>query len=104
METLLKVNEPKSTRLFAADCAESVLHIFESVYPKDKRPRNAIQAARDFENGLISSKEMKKSMIDAISAGKSAGKIILGSILGSNVSVIFGRLYRSEEIRIICSV
>ena len=100
METLLKVNEPKSTRLFAADCAESVLHIFESVYPKDKRPRNAIQAARDFENGLISSKEMKKSMIDAISAGK----IILGSILGSNVSVIFGRLYRSEEIRIICIV
>ena len=96
METLLKVNEPKSTRLFAADCAESVLHIFESVYPKDKRPRNAIQAARDFENGLISSKEMKKSMIDAISAGK--------IILGSNVSVIFGRLYRSEEIRIICSV
>ena len=43
----------KVCRLFAADCAESVLHIFEEKYPDDMRPRNAIQAARDFANGVI---------------------------------------------------
>jgi len=41
-------------RLFAADCAESVLPVFERAYPNDDRPRLAIQAARDYANGLIS--------------------------------------------------
>jgi hypothetical protein len=38
----------RTARLFAADCAERVLSLFESVYPGDDRPRAAIQAARDF--------------------------------------------------------
>ena len=42
----------KEVRLFAADCAESVLHLYEKEYD-DTRPRDAIQAARDFANGLI---------------------------------------------------
>jgi len=33
--------------LFAADCAESVLHIFEAAYPNDDRPRKAIAVARN---------------------------------------------------------
>ena len=32
--------------LIAADFAESVLHIFEGKFPKDDRPRKAIEAAR----------------------------------------------------------
>ncbi len=40
-------------RHIAADFAESVLHIFEEKYPEDKRPRQAIQAARDFADGKI---------------------------------------------------
>ena len=43
----------KTLRLFAADCAEHVLGIYEKQYPNDERPRKAIQAARDFANGLI---------------------------------------------------
>ena len=43
----------KIVRLFAADCAESVLHHYESLVPNDDRPRKAIQAARDHANGLI---------------------------------------------------
>jgi hypothetical protein len=39
------VDEEKK-RLFAADCAESVLHIFERKYLKDDRLRSAIEAAR----------------------------------------------------------
>jgi hypothetical protein len=43
----------KEIRLFAADCAELVLPIYEKRYPDDNRPRFAIQAARDYANGLI---------------------------------------------------
>ena len=38
-------------RLVAADFAERVLHIFESKYPNDYRPRKAIEAARDGDKG-----------------------------------------------------
>jgi hypothetical protein len=40
-------------RLFAADCAEAVLPIFEKKYPGDARPRLAIEADRKFANGEI---------------------------------------------------
>jgi hypothetical protein len=46
-------NSDKVSRLFAADCAEAVLHLFEAEHPGDKRPREAIQAARDYAHGLI---------------------------------------------------
>jgi hypothetical protein len=48
----------KEIRLFAADCAESVLHIYEKQYPNDDRPRKAIQAARDYANELIGKDEL----------------------------------------------
>ena len=41
-------------RLFAIDCAESALPIFEAKYPNDQRPRQAIQAAKDYMAGKIS--------------------------------------------------
>ena len=47
------VNIERELRLFAADCAEHVLYIFERECPNDDRPRQAIQAARDFANGKI---------------------------------------------------
>jgi hypothetical protein len=43
----------REARLFAADCAESVLHIYETERPKDARPRKAIAAARAYANGEI---------------------------------------------------
>ncbi len=46
-------NVERELWLFAADCAERVLHIFEREYPEDKRPRLAIEAARDFANDKI---------------------------------------------------
>ncbi len=46
------INE-RTLRLFAADCAERVLHIFEHDHPDDDRPRKAIEAARLFAEGKI---------------------------------------------------
>ena len=48
-----QVMGPREWILFAADCAEHVLSVFEERYPEDDRPRLAIKAARDYVNGTI---------------------------------------------------
>lgn len=58
--------------MFATDCAERVLPMFEERYPEDIRPRLAIQIARDFVNGSVSEKEMTEVRIAAFSAVKLA--------------------------------
>jgi thymidine phosphorylase len=39
--------------LWAAACAEHVLHLFESAYPEDPRPRQAIEHARAWARGEV---------------------------------------------------
>lgn len=39
--------------LWAADCAQHVLHLFEEVQPNDDRPRRAIESARAWARGEI---------------------------------------------------
>jgi hypothetical protein len=39
--------------IWAADCAEHVLHFFEEARPKDDRPRHAIELARAWARGEI---------------------------------------------------
>lgn len=51
-------------RMFACDCAESVLHIYERDYPSDDRPRNAIRVAREFADG--------RATIDQLAAARDA--------------------------------
>jgi hypothetical protein len=65
----------KEIRLFAADCSESVLHIYEKRYPNDDRPRKAIQAARDYANGVIGTHELFQAMAMARVAEKLAGYV-----------------------------
>ena len=58
----------REIRLFAADCAESVLHIYEDAHPDDDRPRKAIEAARRYANGEISEEELDEARMAAIAA------------------------------------
>jgi thymidine phosphorylase len=37
--------------IWAADCAQHVLHLFEEIQPNDDRPRRAIKAARQWTRG-----------------------------------------------------
>jgi hypothetical protein len=62
----------RSARLYAADCAEHVLHIFGNKYPNDTRPYEAIQAARQFANGEISLDELKIKRTAAADAADAA--------------------------------
>ena len=62
----------KDIRLFAADCAELVLPIYEKQYPNDDRPRKAIQAARDYANRLINEDELAAASAAASAAAGAA--------------------------------
>ena len=48
----------KEIRLFACDCAERVLPIYEKQYPDDQRPRQAIETARRFAIGKATPEEL----------------------------------------------
>jgi len=48
----------KTARLFACDCAERVLYVYEDKYPKDNRPRFAIQVARLFARDKATREEL----------------------------------------------
>ena len=62
----------REKRLIACEFAESVLHIFESKYPNDNRPRKTIQSAKQFANGGISMEEMRESRRSAAAADADA--------------------------------
>ncbi len=58
----------RTARLFAADCAERVLPIYERAYPKDAWPRAAIDAARRFARGEMTARATARA-----AAGDGAG-------------------------------
>jgi len=62
----------KTARLFACDCAERVLPIYEKEYPDDKRPREAIEAARRYAKGKATKKELAAAWSAARDAARAA--------------------------------
>jgi len=56
--------------LWAADCAEHVLHFFESVKPYDPRPRLAIESARAWVRGDIKMMQCRASGGHAMAAAR----------------------------------
>jgi hypothetical protein len=63
----------RTARLFAADCAERVLPIYEDEYPNDARPRQAVEAARAFARGEISA-AVRLAARNAMDAARSAAR------------------------------
>lgn len=56
--------------VWAADCAEHVLHLFEETNPADDRPRQAIELGRAWARGEIPMKQAHKAAFAANAAGK----------------------------------
>ena len=48
----------RTARLFACDCAERVLYLFEARHPDDGRPRKAIEIARRYAEGKAAVEEL----------------------------------------------
>ncbi len=55
----------RTARLFACDCAERVLPIFERQYPADGRPRMAVDTARRFAEGQATREELAAAGVAA---------------------------------------
>src|ERR1035437_1907073 len=64
--------QKKPLALWAADCAERVLPIFERSYPDDKRPREAIKIARGWVKGKATISEARKASSAAHAAARKA--------------------------------
>ena len=57
--------DDRIARLFACDCAEHVLGVFEHWHIGDKRPRQAIVVARRYANGMASDEDLSRACVSA---------------------------------------
>src|SRR5512141_84496 len=56
--------------VWAADCAEHVLHFFEQTQPGDDRPRRAIEQARAWVRGEVTWTQARKAAFAANAAAR----------------------------------
>lgn len=54
---------------FACDCTDRVLERWENLFPSDQRPRNALEAARSWLNGVGTAQSLKAAGRSASDAG-----------------------------------
>src|SRR6266508_1187671 len=56
--------------IWAADCAQHVLHLFEEMQPNDERPRRAIESARAWASGEIRMSQSRAAGGHAMAAAR----------------------------------
>lgn len=61
LRTLIEKQKHRTLVMWALDCAKGILPIFETKYPNDKRPREALRAARLWAHGDIKMPIAKKA-------------------------------------------
>jgi len=69
----------RTARLFAADCAEHVLHLWAQKFPKDSRPQHAIEMARRFTRGECTDVELSAAGAAAGDAAWAAARAAAGA-------------------------
>jgi hypothetical protein len=66
------IDVSRELRQFACTCAERVLSIFETAYPRDDRPRRAINIARDYARQRATTEDLGAALILARDAADKA--------------------------------
>jgi len=75
MSDLVSKTDHKTLALWAIDCAERVLPYFEKKYPKDKRPRQAIETLKAWINtGIFKMAIIRKASLDSHAAAREVGE------------------------------
>ncbi len=67
--------EHQQLAIWAADCAEQVLGLFEQNHPEDDRPRKAIAAARAWVSGKIKTSAARQFAFAAHAAAREANSL-----------------------------
>jgi Imm-5 like putative immunity protein len=74
MLALAGKTDHRTLAIWAADCVERVMPYFKEKYPEDPRPRNAIEALREWiRSGTFRMAEIRKASLDAHAAAREAG-------------------------------
>jgi hypothetical protein len=72
---LVKKSDHRVLAIWAADCAERVLPYFEDRYPKDDRPRRAIEALREWVRaGTFRMADVRRASLAAHAAAREVGE------------------------------
>ena len=71
----LDEQDHKLLTIWASECAEHALPYFEERYPKDDRPRRAIEAARAWVRGNLSMVDARKAAFASHAAARDANNI-----------------------------
>ncbi len=75
MLELMKKTDHKTLAVWAIDCVERVMPYFEEKYPKDHRPRNAIEALQTWINtGVFKMAEIRKASLGSHAAAREVGE------------------------------
>ena len=77
---LTRKMDHRTLAIWAADCAEHVLSYFEEKYPKDNRPRKAVEAGRAWVRGEISVSEARSAAFAAHAAARDADEGIARAV------------------------
>ena len=73
MSDLVRKTGHRTLSIWAADCAERVLPLFEAACPNDRRPREAIDALREFaRTGRFSMTMVRSASLAAHAAAREA--------------------------------
>ncbi|MFH1240131.1 MAG: hypothetical protein V1672_02845 [Candidatus Diapherotrites archaeon] len=68
---LVSKSDHKTLGIWAADCAERVLHYFEEKYPEDNRPRKAIDALCTWvQDGVFKMADIRGASLSAHAAAR----------------------------------
>jgi hypothetical protein len=78
--------------LWAADCAEHVLHHFETERPEDERPRRAIEATRAWTRGEMSMMEARQVAFAANAAAREVSEAARFAALSAGQAAAVGHV------------
>jgi hypothetical protein len=71
---LVNTTDHNTLAVWAIDCAERVLPHFEGQYPKDPRPRKALEILREWiATGVLKMAVIRKASLDSHAAAREAG-------------------------------
>ena len=74
MLELVGRTDQKTLARWAIDCAERVMPYFEKEYPKDARPRKAIETLQTWiDNGVFKMAVIRKASLDSHAAAREVG-------------------------------
>jgi hypothetical protein len=78
--------DERVARLLACDCAEHVLHVFETARPHDPRPRQTIEVSRRYANGEATDEQLtaaRAAAWDAVVAARAAARAAAWAAAGA---------------------